>query len=81
MLSLSGAEIPRDMICVSNGVFTPLFRSVTDPTNVPVNSFLLDVEPVTNEQFLQFVRANPRWQRSQVKSFQETASHFVPPSS
>jgi formylglycine-generating enzyme required for sulfatase activity len=58
---------PRDMVCVSNGVFTPLFRSLTDPTNVPVNKFLLDVEPVTNEQFLQFVRANPRWQRSQVK--------------
>src|SRR5215831_14790418 len=67
MFSLSAAEIPRDMVCVSNSVFTPLFRSLTDPTNVPVKSFLLDVEPVTNEQFLKFVRANPRWQRSQVK--------------
>jgi formylglycine-generating enzyme required for sulfatase activity len=34
---------------------------------VSVKRFLLDVEPVTNEQFLEFVRANPRWQRSQVK--------------
>jgi formylglycine-generating enzyme required for sulfatase activity len=66
-LAVTAAEIPSDMICVSNGVFTPLFRSQTDPTNVPVKSFLLDIEPVTNEQFLEFVRANPRWQRSQVK--------------
>jgi formylglycine-generating enzyme required for sulfatase activity len=67
MFSLSAAEPLHGMICVSNGVFTPLFRSQTDPTNVPVKSFLLDIEPVTNEQFLEFVRANPRWQRSQVK--------------
>ena len=65
--TLAAAENPPDMVSVSNGVFTPLFRSQTDPTNIPVKSFLLDVEPVTNEQFLQFVRANPRWQRSQAK--------------
>jgi len=58
---------PPDMACVSNGVYQPLFRSLTDPTNVPVKSFRLDVAPVTNEKFLGFVRANPRWQRSQVK--------------
>lgn len=56
-----------DMVCVSNGVFRPLFRSLTDAKEVPVKSFLLDVEPVTNGKFLEFVRANPRWQRSQVK--------------
>jgi formylglycine-generating enzyme required for sulfatase activity len=67
MFSLLGAEIPQDMVCVSNGFFQPLFRSLTDPTNVPVKGFLLDVEPVTNEQFQEFVRANPRWQRSNVK--------------
>jgi formylglycine-generating enzyme required for sulfatase activity len=64
---LSAAETSPGMVCVSNGVFTPLFRSVTDPPGVAVKSFLLDVEPVTNEEFLEFVRANPRWQRSQVK--------------
>ena len=55
------------MVRVSNGVFKPLFRSLTDAPEVPVKSFLLDVEPVTNEKFLEFIRANPKWQRSQVK--------------
>ena len=58
---------PPDMASVSNGVFRPLFRSQTDLKEVPVKSFYLDVVPVTNEKFLEFVRANPRWQRSQAK--------------
>jgi formylglycine-generating enzyme required for sulfatase activity len=66
-VATAAAETPPGMVCVSNGVFTPLFRSQSDLTNVPVKSFLLDVEPVTNEQFLEFVRAHPQWQRSQVK--------------
>lgn len=63
----AAAEIPPGMVCVSNGVFRPLFRSLTDLKEVPVKSFCLDIEPVTNVKFLEFVRANPRWQRSQVK--------------
>ncbi|HAO77421.1 MAG TPA: hypothetical protein DCQ92_00320 [Verrucomicrobia subdivision 3 bacterium] len=55
------------MAGVSNGVFHPLFRSQTDLKEVPVKSFYLDVVLVTNEKFLEFVRANPRWQRSQMK--------------
>jgi len=70
-LALSAVSLvpaaPADMVCVSNGVYQPLFRSLTDPTNVPVAAFWLEVTPVTNEKFLEFVRANPRWQRSQVK--------------
>ncbi|MFV0416466.1 MAG: formylglycine-generating enzyme family protein [Chthoniobacterales bacterium] len=32
----------------------------------PVESFLIDTKPVTNGEFLAFVRENPRWSRSQV---------------
>jgi len=66
-ITVAAAEMPPGMVCVSNGVFHPLFRSQTDLKESPVKNFCLDVEPVTNEQFLNFVRANPRWQRSQVK--------------
>lgn len=67
LLPVRAADLPSGMVCVGAGVFKPLFRSLTDPTNVPVAAFLLDMEPVTNEQFLEFVRAHPRWRRSQVK--------------
>jgi formylglycine-generating enzyme required for sulfatase activity len=44
-----------------------MFRGRTDLKEVPVKAFALDVVPVTNAQFLDFVRASPRWRRSQVK--------------
>jgi formylglycine-generating enzyme required for sulfatase activity len=62
-----GGTTNRGMAQIPDGVFRPFFRSPTDLREVPVKSFWLDVFPVTNEQFLEFVRANPRWQRSQVK--------------
>jgi len=58
---------PVGMVAISGGVFTPMFRSTADPKQVVVKPFRLDVWPVTNEDFLKFVHANPRWQRSAVK--------------
>ena len=55
------------MAVIPAGVYRPLFRGAVDAKEVPVKLFLLDVEPVTNEKFLEFVRANPRWRRSEVK--------------
>lgn len=55
------------MVVIGGGVFKPPFRSTADVKEVPVKPFCLDALPVTNEDFLKFVRANPRWQRSIVK--------------
>jgi sulfatase modifying factor 1 len=61
------ATTPPCMVPVPAGRYTPLFRSEKEPKDVPVAAFLLDVLPVTNGEFLDFVRANPKWRRSQVK--------------
>ncbi|MBC8001933.1 MAG: formylglycine-generating enzyme family protein [Opitutaceae bacterium] len=55
------------MRLIPPGVYRPLFRGTNDPKEVLVKAFCLDALPVTNAEFLEFVRANPRWQRSQVK--------------
>ena len=55
------------MVLVPAGRYVPLFRGEKDPKEVAVPPFFLDVFPVTNGDFLNFVRANPKWQRSQVK--------------
>ena len=55
------------MVLVPAGVFTPLFRGENDPKTVPVRQFFLDICPVTDGDFLEFVRANPQWRRSLVK--------------
>ncbi|MFN2377293.1 MAG: formylglycine-generating enzyme family protein, partial [Candidatus Binatia bacterium] len=43
------------------GTYEPLYKNEGEK---PVAAFFLDVLPVTNAEFLDFVRANPAWQRS-----------------
>lgn len=52
------------MVEIRGGGFIPLYGTMTE---VPVEDFKIDVYPVTNRQFLEFVKQNPRWRRSQVK--------------
>jgi formylglycine-generating enzyme len=58
---------PAGMVMIPAGRFTPLFRGEQDPKDFPVQAFYLDVLPVTNGDFLEFVRANPKWRRSAAK--------------
>jgi formylglycine-generating enzyme required for sulfatase activity len=55
-----------DLVQVPGGNFVPLFVQHGEES-VTVESFELDRRPVTRGEFLEFVRANPRWRRSQVK--------------
>lgn len=60
--------IPDGMTLVPSGIYKPLFRTELDPKEIPVKSIYLDTYPVTNGEFLDFVRQNPQWRRSQVKA-------------
>lgn len=55
------------MVELPTGVHRPLFRPADEPPVELVEAFLLDRFPVTNSDYLKFVRENPRWQRSRVK--------------
>ncbi|MBI3848835.1 MAG: formylglycine-generating enzyme family protein [Verrucomicrobia bacterium] len=69
---------PRGTVFIPAGAYRPLFRGENDPKEISVKPFYLEVEPVTNEQFLEFVRANPRWRRSQVKRLLADESYLKP---
>ena len=60
----SPSSTPSKMANIPAGSYTPLYT--TDKTPRKVAAFKLDILPVTNRQFLQFVRTHPRWQRSNV---------------
>lgn len=62
-----GEAVRESMVEVPAGVYRPLFRSTGEPPTVRVEAFLLDRCPVTNADFLEFVRERPRWRRSEVK--------------
>lgn len=54
-----------DGVRIPGGRFVPLFQ-MHGETEATVRPFLLDRRPVTRGEFLEFVRANPQWRRSQV---------------
>lgn len=54
------------MVLIPAGSYQPLFKDSLGMDAVEVAAFYLDVYPVSNAQFLEFVRANPRWRRSRV---------------
>ena len=57
---------PADMARIPAGRYSPLFREKNDPPVILIKAFLLDVLPVTNADYLEFVTANPKWRRSAV---------------
>ncbi len=64
-LSLSSIAWAGPMAAVPAGDFRPFY---TNDGTTAVAAFRMDVAPVTNGEFLEFVRAQPMWQRSKVPS-------------
>jgi len=57
-------KAPEGMVYISGGSYTPLYSSGEKRS---VESFYMDKYPVTNREYLEFVKANPEWQKSKVK--------------
>ena len=53
------------MVTVKGGKYLPFYGN--DSVLVEVKDFLLDERPVTNAEYLDFVKKNPAWKRSNVK--------------
>ncbi len=56
---------PQNMMYVEGGDFMPFYHS--SPDSAHVNDFYIDKYPVTNAQFLVFLKENSKWRRSQIK--------------
>ena len=53
------------MVRIDGGEYLPLYSAKREPRTVA--AFLIDVDAVTNGEFLEFVREHPQWRRSSVK--------------
>lgn len=49
---------------IKGGTFVPLYG--VEGVGVKIETFLLDEYPVTNQQYLAFVKSHPKWRKSQV---------------
>ncbi len=71
-LALLGAACPSagegtpGWAMLPGGQFRSALALADAPQGSPVARFVMMEMPVTNQQFLEFVRANPRWQRDRV---------------
>lgn len=70
------SDAPAGMVVIPAGAFRPLFRGENEPSQIAVRSLFLDVAPVSNGEFLEFVRANPKWQRSKIKRLFADANYL-----
>jgi formylglycine-generating enzyme required for sulfatase activity len=56
----------NEMVIIPSGNYEPLFKTEAKQKE-KVEKFFLDVYPVTNEEYLEFVKANPAWSKSNIK--------------
>lgn len=61
---------PQGMVKILGGSFEPFYNRDKDgnPSKASVTSFYIDRFPVTNHDFLQFVKKYKKWQKGTVKS-------------
>lgn len=57
--------IEKKMVTVRSGSYKPFFITQSNKP-VSVGAFKMDETAVTNQEFLEFVKANPQWRRSKV---------------
>lgn len=56
----------QEMALVKKGSYVPLYGSA-DKKPVQVNAFYMDIFPVTNQEFLDFIKKNDAYSRSKIK--------------
>lgn len=59
------------------GEYRPLFRRTSEPSAMVVAPFLLDRNPITRGQYLEFVTACPSWRRSRVSRLFADATYLA----
>jgi formylglycine-generating enzyme required for sulfatase activity len=91
-LGVAHAEVVKapapalDRVRIEGGLYRPLYRQPVKGANrdtvlrrtvsVAVSPFELDRRPVTNAQYLEFVRAHPKWRRARVSRLYADASYL-----
>ena len=65
----------EQMVTIKGGTYIPLYG--VDSTAVTVDEFTMDVYPVTNKEYLEFVQEYPEWKKSKVKRLFADGNYLV----
>jgi formylglycine-generating enzyme required for sulfatase activity len=75
LLAALQAALPSGMVELPGGTYTPPFE-FRGMGSVLVPAFYLDERPVTNGEYLEFVRAHPEWARSHARPPQVDSAYL-----
>ena len=65
-----------ELITIPSGIHLPLYPGKDEPAQFEVASFQMEAHQVTNQQFLAFVWAEPKWRRSKVPALFTDAGYL-----
>jgi formylglycine-generating enzyme len=71
----SSFKVTTEMALVKGGSYVPLYGK--KQAKVIVNDLYMDVYPVTNAEYLDFVKRNEKWQKSKVKKIFADGNYLV----
>jgi formylglycine-generating enzyme required for sulfatase activity len=63
------------MAAIKGGTYIPLYGR--DSLKVTINDFKMDVFPITNQEFLKFIKEHPKWKRSKVLKLFADKSYLI----
>src|SRR3989304_6520474 len=69
------ANCQSKMVSIKGGKYIPLYGR--ESLQVKISDFYMDVYPVTNQEFLQFVIKNPKWRKSMAKNIFADKNYLV----
>ncbi|MHB1148043.1 MAG: formylglycine-generating enzyme family protein [Lutibacter sp.] len=69
------AKCQSKMVSIKGGAYIPLYGKANLP--VKISDFYMDVYPVTNQEFQQFVIKNPKWRKSMAKKIFADKNYLV----
>lgn len=68
-------KVTTEMVLIKGGSYVPLYGK--NQEKVKIKDLYMDVYPVTNAEFLNFVKKNKKWQKSNVKSIFADENYLV----
>lgn len=72
---ITSAYCQSEMVLIKGGTYLPLYGR--DSLQVTIPDFNMDVYPVTNQEFVRFVKNNPKWQKSKLIQLFADKSYLI----
>ena len=76
-LDPGAAHCRHDEVFIPAGAYRPFFKRGARTSAVPVAPICLSATPVTNQEYLSFVRERPQWRKSRVKALFAERSYLA----